>query len=320
MVVIAAVLLASFMLCGCALFPYGAPAPGIDPTRANPDDVIIGKPIGQTTPAQTTPVQTTPTQTTPVQTTPTQTTPVQTQNNTPVIGSNTTVGNESLNASMINASVVGNASAGNGTINTNGTAQNESQILLNETETSAKAQGTIKMLFLDVGMGDATLVKTADYTMLIDTGLAQNAQNLSDTLKELGVDEIDALVISSWSEQKTGGLDAILKRFAVYEVWVSKELPSSFFALDAMEILQKREAFVVNPKAGDAIVHGVLEIEVLNPQESEYANYAEANSIVLKINMGKFCAFLPSDLTQETEAPIVGKINSQCAVYKWRKN
>jgi len=238
----------------------------------------------------------------------------------------------------VNESLNGNESLVNGTLDgtesLNGTEfGNETELgYLNGTDSEGNgtASGTngsaikvapenMEMIFLDVGYGDATLIRAEKNVILIDSGA--DAQTVADKLTQVGVSQIDLLIISSWDAQKTGGVRTIIRDFKVNEIWLVQDIPENFQFESIREYIDRQEIIFVNPKAGQKFDYENIELEVFNPQEEEFLNNAEANSIVLRVSYGEFCAFLPSDLEQEVEALVISRLdNRTCPIYKWRNH
>ncbi|MCX8163311.1 MAG: MBL fold metallo-hydrolase [Candidatus Micrarchaeota archaeon] len=178
-----------------------------------------------------------------------------------------------------------------------------------------------EIYFFDVGFGDATLIRTRAVTILIGTGPKESSALLVEKLRALGVKKIDELILDSWLDTKVGGFPLIAKRFAINRVWAPSSVVRSSSAAEVYSLIKKNNFVLYNPKVNDSIAFEDLKIEVFNPQEKEYEDYPEANSIVLRVSYGNFCLFLPSDIEQELEPTIISLLDDKnCTVYKWRKN
>jgi len=79
----------------------------------------------------------------------------------------------------------------------------------------APAIGSVEMTLIDVGQGQATLVRTSRHSLLIDTGpafpggLDMGEAAVLPTLRALGVARLDALVISHGDSDHDGGTRAV---------------------------------------------------------------------------------------------------------------
>ncbi len=71
----------------------------------------------------------------------------------------------------------------------------------------------IQVICLDIGQGDATLLRlAAGYTILVDTGTAKNCERvIPKALKNLGVPKIDLLVLTHWDTDHCGGAAHLLQ-------------------------------------------------------------------------------------------------------------
>jgi competence protein ComEC len=73
-------------------------------------------------------------------------------------------------------------------------------------------QPALELRFLDVGQGDAILIRHAGKTVLVDAG---ETDGIVTILRALGVDTIDLAVASHNHDDHIGGLDAVLQAFPV---------------------------------------------------------------------------------------------------------
>ncbi|MTI95630.1 MAG: DNA internalization-related competence protein ComEC/Rec2 [Firmicutes bacterium] len=78
--------------------------------------------------------------------------------------------------------------------------------------------------FLDVGQGDAILIRNQRQWYLIDTGDEYAAQwGLIPALRQLGVNKLRAVIISHPHWDHVGGLPVILDEFTVDAIWVNED-------------------------------------------------------------------------------------------------
>ncbi len=84
-------------------------------------------------------------------------------------------------------------------------------------------EGELKVYFLDVGQGDATLVQfPSGKWMLIDGGERHQGEKVVTMLQEAGVKEIDILVATHPDSDHIGGLPQVLQSFPVKSVYAPK--------------------------------------------------------------------------------------------------
>lgn len=164
----------------------------------------------------------------------------------------------------------------------------------------------LEVCFLDVGQGDAVLVRTeGGMTLLFDGGPDPGGAlepSVVFRLRELGVDSIDILAFSHPHADHIGGLEAVLTNFSVGEVldpgmvfssWVYENLLNMVaetecgygLLLDGMEISLSPEVRVTVESGG---------VEGTNLDMNE-------DSALLRITCGGFSVLLTGDIEERTE-------------------
>lgn len=158
--------------------------------------------------------------------------------------------------------------------------------------------------YLDVGQGDSSVIELPDgKTIVIDTG--RSGRETASFLKYKGKEEIDALVLSHVHPDHTGGLDYLLKRFKVKEIWDNGRiiLPEDYL----YQGKNKHRAL----NRGDVIEGKGYSIYVFHPYPEFYTfygnDYVEANndSLVLKIKSKNKSFIFPGDVEEEAEEDLL---------------
>jgi competence protein ComEC len=91
------------------------------------------------------------------------------------------------------------------------------------------AAGELWLDWLDVGQGQAVLLRTASHSMLYDAGPVNfagrdaGAEVVLPLLRGLGVKRLDVVMLSNADRDHSGGLAAVLAGVAVNEVWAGGE-------------------------------------------------------------------------------------------------
>ncbi len=160
----------------------------------------------------------------------------------------------------------------------------------------------ITVCFLDVGMGDAVLVKKGDFDMLIDAGPEDASDKLVERLNNLGVDDIEILVLSSPTPDRMGGMPKVLDNFKVEEFWDNgvdylETLPSF---IPVKEKLEENHVKIIKPTLGYHRSENGIHIDVMYPLEVRENNpaYPESDSLSLLISDRNFSVFLTDLLTR----------------------
>ncbi len=90
------------------------------------------------------------------------------------------------------------------------------------------ARGTISVWILDVGQGDAILLRNWGHWVLVDCGDTHAGERaVVPTLEFLGVRRLQALIITHPHDDHAGGLEAVLARFPVDKILVNASFMDS---------------------------------------------------------------------------------------------
>ena len=147
--------------------------------------------------------------------------------------------------------------------------------------------------FLDVGQGDATLLRSpAGHTVLID-GRA-DPDTLQRALVRRGVRRLDLVVASHGDVDHVGGLEGLATAIPYRELWLPAfSQPGTTLAAIAAEA-ERRGASVRHRRAGDVAFIGSFHISVMGPRR----RYAGDNngSIVLWVEAGTKTLLLAGDV------------------------
>jgi competence protein ComEC len=174
--------------------------------------------------------------------------------------------------------------------------------------------GKLRVVFLDVGQGDATLVRFPDgRTMLVDAGgLAGSAFDIGGrvvgpALRALGVRKLDTLVLTHGDPDHIGGAPAVMKRFAPGIVWEGVPVPAHAGLGQLAAAAAAGHAAWRTVQTGDYERSGSAVIRVLHPAPPEWERQRVRNddSIVLELRIGGVSIVLPGDVEAEGERSIL---------------
>jgi competence protein ComEC len=165
------------------------------------------------------------------------------------------------------------------------------------------ASGEFALLAADIGQGNAVLVRTAQHSLLYDTGPRFSRESdagqrtLVPLLRALG-EKLDTVVLSHRDSDHTGGAPAILAMQPQATLLSSLE--------DGHELLATRPS-PQRCAAGQHWQWDGVDFDVLHPQAADYAvqNKSNAMSCVLRISNGRQTALLVADIEAAQEARLV---------------
>jgi competence protein ComEC len=178
------------------------------------------------------------------------------------------------------------------------------------TVAAGRPDGRLRILFLDVGQGDAALVRAPDGSaLLVDTagggpGRADRGERVVlPALRRLGVRRLAAVALTHAAPDHAGGLDAVLRGLPVDELW----LPAGLVVREPGR--PARGPAVRHLARGDRRWLGPVAVTVLHPapeDEGPQPGGRDPNqrSLVLRVEWGLAAALLTGD----AEAPAEGAV------------
>lgn len=173
---------------------------------------------------------------------------------------------------------------------------------------------TVKIL--DVGQGDAILIRDGQVVTLIDTGDIPARDKLVSLLKEQNITVIDNVIITHPHADHLGGMSAILENFTIKHIYDSGQATTTSVYRNYLATVKKKNIpfTVVAPGTDIRLEQGIL--KVLAPQQP-YITGTDSdlnnNSIVMKLQYGNFTMLLTGDAEQQEEAQLVAKYGNELA-------
>lgn len=162
------------------------------------------------------------------------------------------------------------------------------------------APGTAEFIFFDVGQGDASLIRTEEVCILIDTGTNLSEDKLVAELEWLGVSRIDCLLLSHAHEDHVGGADRILREFDVKTVIARESGETDAAAQSLWEAIHESQAELYTPTGVATYRLGELWLDVVVPF-AEAQTEGNDNSLILRVRYGDVCFLYMGDAEEPTE-------------------
>jgi competence protein ComEC len=185
---------------------------------------------------------------------------------------------------------------------------------------SQAVRGGAEMLFLNVGHGDATLVRSERAAWLVDAGpalgrLDAGRRTVLPVLRAEGVGRIDVLVLTHADRDHIGGAPSVLRRVPVEEIWIAAATADDADFARVRLAAARRGVPLRVVAAGHVRRVGSWRARVLWPPPGYRPNHRNAGSLVVRFEGPGGCALLPGDAPLEVERRLARSL-TPCSVLK----
>ncbi len=165
--------------------------------------------------------------------------------------------------------------------------------------------GTVRLSFLDIGQGDATLLQSGGHAALIDSG--PPGGGIVERLREEGVGRLDLLVATHAQADHLGAADEVLEAMPVTALLDGRDGVDEPEGAAMEASAGRKNVPLVTAAAGDSIKLGSLKLEILSPPaDSRPAPGADPNrrAIVILASAPRLRLLLTADAESDVLAPL----------------
>lgn len=174
---------------------------------------------------------------------------------------------------------------------------------------------SMEVHFIDVGQGDATLIKCGDSAMLIDTGDDSKGTAIQNYLQKQGIEKLDYLILTHPDSDHIGGAPVIITKFEIDTVFVSNYEKDNKTYRKLIQALDDKRLKSSTPEVGSTYSLGTANFTIIAPN----GTYSDSNnaSIALILQNGENKFLFTGDAEKEAEDDILKNgINLTADVYK----
>ena len=172
-----------------------------------------------------------------------------------------------------------------------------------DTPSDMSSISTLDMYFIDVGQGDATLIRTPDgRNILIDAGPGASAKKLVQFLNSNKVETIDYLISTHPHEDHIGGMVNVLDNFDVKMVLDPAYAHTSYTFEKYLSKVDELDIPFTAARAGDRYIIGDVYLEILWPVSvPDKVDDLNEISVVSRVTYKDFSLILTGDIGTDTE-------------------
>ncbi|MFH0857014.1 MAG: MBL fold metallo-hydrolase [bacterium] len=177
----------------------------------------------------------------------------------------------------------------------------------------------VEVIFLDVGQGDASLIRAeGGVNVLIDGGPDNKVVEKIDKYLPLWNRKIDIMVLTHPHSDHVSGLINVLEKYPVNEVWMTGVLHNSPEYIEFLETMKNKKTEVKiaggeNGGLGEYEIALNTKIKILYPKENllkQKVDNLNNSSIVLKLEYKNKSFLFAGDIEKEAEDELCGQPSS----------
>ncbi len=183
---------------------------------------------------------------------------------------------------------------------------------------SPRAVDGAEFHFIDVGQGDAVLIRTPDGDVLIDAGKNSSEEILDSYLKRQKVTKISYAIFTHPHEDHIGGADMVLKNYEIENVILPSCTASTQTYINMLSEISAKNIATLESRSGDKFRVGDLVLNILGPVRNDYEEVND-HSVVILAEWGNTRVMLAGDAELEAENDILKKFensNINCDILK----
>ena len=165
----------------------------------------------------------------------------------------------------------------------------------------------LQVHFVDVGQGDCIIVQTpGGQTVLVDGGNIDSGELVTHYLRNLGVEELLAVVATHPHEDHIGGLITVLDSIPVKSVYMPNTTHTTATFQNFLEAIENSGANKVDVRVGKSIPTDELDMAMLfmGPNSNNYQSLNDY-SAVLKVSFKDISFLLTGDAEAVSESEMV---------------
>jgi competence protein ComEC len=173
---------------------------------------------------------------------------------------------------------------------------------------ASTAAAPVRIVFLDVGQGDATLIRAGpDYEVLIDGGRKSAGKTVLETLRQLGIADLEAMLATHADADHLGGLVAILQdpQLPVESVLYNGYPGDTQTWAEFAAAVQAEGLALAPAQRPQAFDWGGVAVSTLSPPPGLLDPEQNQASVVLRLEIGPLAVILPADADLAVEAQLL---------------
>ena len=166
------------------------------------------------------------------------------------------------------------------------------------------SQEELSVTYLDVGQGNAVVIRQGNQTMLIDGGPRESSSFVVSYLKQQGIQKLDYVLISHFDEDHLAGAIGALYNFPVGTLITADYETDSSIYDSYKEAVEEKGYEPVHPSLGDTFSLGDGSFRIISPVSYGHEDENQ-DSVGIILEMGSDRFFIGGDIGLEGEKEIL---------------
>ena len=182
---------------------------------------------------------------------------------------------------------------------------------------TSKPEGTLEVHYIDVGQGDATLIKCGSHAMLIDGGNNNKGTTVQLYLKKQGVESLDYVIGTHPDADHIGCLDVIVYKYNCDTVIMPDYEKDTKTYQELVDVIHDKNMKITYPVVGEQYALGEAKFTIIAPNSNSYGGNANDYSVAILLEYGKNRFLFTGDAEETSEAEMLTNgIDISADVYK----
>lgn len=182
---------------------------------------------------------------------------------------------------------------------------------------TSKPEGTLEVHYIDVGQGDATLIKCGSHAMLIDGGNNNKGTTVQLYLKKQGVESLDYVIGTHPDADHIGGLDVIVYKYNCDTVIMPDYEKDTKTYQELVDVIHDKNMKITYPVVGEQYTLGEAKFTIIAPNSNSYGGNANDYSVAILLEYGKNRFLFTGDAEEASETEMLSNgIELSADVYK----
>ena len=182
---------------------------------------------------------------------------------------------------------------------------------------TSKPEGTLEVHYIDVGQGDATLIKCGSHAMLIDGGNNNKGTTVQLYLKKQGVESLDYVIGTHPDADHIGGLDVIVYKYNCEKVIMPDYEKDTKTYQELVDVIHDKNMKITYPVVGEQYALGEAKFTIIAPNSNSYGGNANDYSVAILLEYGKNRFLFTGDAEEASETEMLSNgIELSADVYK----